>query len=300
MSHQNIRPGEDNSIDIDENRKQKIINQLRNEVESLKAKYILDEKSKGISNQNIKQTNNTYIPNQNFNTNFNNRSDEFRKTIPQKHEMQERNYNPEEYQQEENYEFEGNQENENYLEKNDSIIIEENQTEENRQPHTQNQNHNHNEERDLNNLYPKEYKRENLNLENINEVNLENKNKKGNFNDDQNSQNNYMSQSYKQNNKNIMNNYYQEEKDSYDHHQSHSLMHDNPNLGNNKDFYRENPNEKVVDYDIFDKAKENLIRIRNDLDELDKYDINKNKRNYNFVGNNETNTNEEKQDYQNE
>ena len=51
---------------------------------------------------------------------------------------------------------------------------------------------------------------------------------------------------------------------------------------------------------IFDKTKENLLRARNDLNELDKYDINKNKRKYNFSGNNETNPNEEKQDYQNE
>ena len=84
MSHEIIRSGEDNSIDIDENRKQKIINQLRNEVESLKAKYILNEKSKGVSNQNIKQTNNTFIPNQNLNINLNNNSDESRKIITKK------------------------------------------------------------------------------------------------------------------------------------------------------------------------------------------------------------------------
>ena len=36
---------------------------------------------------------------------------------------------------------------------------------------------------------------------------------------------------------------------------------------------------------MFDKAKENLLKVKSDLNELDKYDMNKNKKLYNIQRN---------------
>lgn len=213
--------------------KQKIIDQLKNEVETLKAKFILDEKSRSFNDRN------NLLSDIKMNTK---QSEEFAHTLPRKQEKEYFNSNLKRFSPGKNNHFDQNDSegiNNNCLEKNDSVIINDNNMNED---FIDNYGNFNNPENDLNDLYPKAYKKENLNLDNLNDLNCLSNKPHNNFT-------------------------------------SHNIQ-PNRNLENDAKINYTNTchaqREKVFDFD-FDKAKENLLKIRNDLDELDKYDIHKNR-----------------------
>ncbi len=244
MSLYNSKFIENNCNDIDDKRKNRIINQLKNEVETLKARYILDGKSKLTNNtKQIQETNNYNKTYENFNHFTSTKNNE---KVQRKYFIKNKNKEDNiEYKDQENEYIESN------LEKNDSFIIEENHAKENINTYTIS-------EENINNLYPKEYKRENLKLDRIN-------------NENDNELNHEISQIHNKKNKNFINHYHKEE----------NFIKDTNSQSNN---YMGQVNEKNPDYEMFDRAKENLIKIRNDLDELDNYNFNEkeNKKRINY------------------
>jgi len=266
MSFQ-LKTREQSEINLDTQKKQKIIEQLKNEMESLKAKYILEEKSKNVSDKN-------FILNNNLNLQMNpKQSEEFSKFLPIKHEKNDLNYNLRNFSDEDsfdkNVDFNSYNRDDNCLEKNDSLIIDENNENlyQNFIPKQNQFSISKHEEENLKNLYPKEFKKENLTLNNINDINTMPE-KNNNINTDK-LDDRLFSQSLR-------------EKDSeYNKINNNKKSNENEKKINNT--FKIN-NNKIIDYDMFDKAKENLLKIRNDLDELDRYDVNKNRRIYEAVG----------------
>ncbi len=176
MSFQ-LKTREQPENNIDFKTKQKIIDQLKSEVESLKAKYILDEKCRTAPDRNQTPNNNRNL------INITKQSEEFSKTLPKKSEKNNFNYDLTNFSNhEKNNEFnfvDKGDDDDNYLEKDDSVIINDNHEanlyENFADPHVDqklfNINNNLNieqEEKAMGNLYPKEYKKGNLNLNNLN------------------------------------------------------------------------------------------------------------------------------------
>jgi hypothetical protein len=262
---------------IDPRTKQKVIDQLKSEVESLKAKYILDEKSRTLTDRNQIMTSN----NKN-NLNFK-QSDDFSKTLPKKTEKDNFNYDFRKFSNDKNDEFDCVDRDDSYLQKNDSVIInDENEGNLYENFAVADKNYNNlnieQEEKELGNIYPKEYKKGNLNLNNLN-FNAD-KNYNDNYND--NYENNIFSNSLK-------------DREIENLARSNNYLNENDRKLNNS--YKNN--NKIIDYDMFDKAKENLLKIKNDLEELDKYDVNKQRRIYDIIGKKQNiidNNSNEKQD----
>lgn len=206
---------------IDMNTKQKIINQLKEDVDLLKAKYLLDEKSRSEKNSN-----NNYINQR--------QSDEFAKTLPKKNEINNIDYNLGTFPHEnyEDYNELNFVDKNNFLEKNESLLMSDNK-------YSDDENINNN----FKEIYPREYKKNNLNLNDLQFTKEKNEKLKDvNFKKDD------------------IENYYNNQEKISNH-------------------------RKLIDYDMFDKAKENLLKVKSDLNELDKYDMNKNKKLYNIQRN---------------
>lgn len=264
MSFQ-LKTRKQSEINLDAHKKQKIIEQLKNEMESLKAKYILDEKSKNLSDKNS-------LLNNNLNLQLNpKQSEEFSNFLPKKHEKNDFNYNFRNFYDEESYEknldFNSYNRDENCLEKNDSVIIDENKENlyQNFLPKQNQFSLSQQEEENLNNLYPKEFKKENLILNNLNDIDtMPEKNKI--INGDK-----------------VEDRLYSQSLIAKDNINDNKKSNENEKKISNT-YKSNNNNNKIIDYDMFDKAKENLMKIRNDLDELDRYDVNKNRRIYDAVG----------------
>lgn len=263
MSFQ-LKTREQPENNIDAETKQKIIDQLKNEVESLKAKYILDEKSRTLIDKN--QSNNTNKLNSNFK-----QSDDFSKSLPKKTEKNNINYDLRQLSNEDNNDFDYICRDDNYLEKNDSVIINDNNDVNLFQnflnPDKKSNILNiENEEKAISDLYPKEYKKANLNLNNLN------------YNADKNLNNNNIN-----NDRNIMFSQSLKDREYEDLAKNNKYLteHDKKLSSSYKN------TNKIIDYDMFDKAKENLLKIRNDLEELDKYDVNKNRKIYEAIGKNQ-------------
>jgi len=265
---------------MDANTKQKIIDQLKSEVETLKAKYLLDK----ISNNSERN----FFPNKNQNNFINKKQSdiELSKSLPKKHEMNSHNYHnysnfrnfTEDLENKEHIYQYGE---DNYLEKNHSVIVDE-----------ENENLNNSllpeeiekltiqeQEKNLSNLYPKEYRKTNLNLNIVeNSNNLSEKNNYRKTNNAYNYENPVFSQSLKDKQNEIS------KRDNINNNINNYINEKDKKLSNS--YKNTNNNNSIIDYDMFDKAKENLLKIRNDLDELDQYDVNKNRRIYEAIGKN--------------